>query len=151
VRQGQGRFHQLPGQAPQRLRQGDDRLLPVPALRQTMVRFLLMLPLVLALSGCATALVAPDRPAEVGNDVTVMPQRAWNRLTNDPEAWTTQGPQIDLIRFFSGIRSGDALIAGVRGSRFDFDAKMLPNDIQDLVIATLQLEGNKAVRADNLA
>jgi len=116
-----------------------------------MVRFLLMLPLVLALSGCATALVAPDRPAEVGNDVTVMPQRAWNRLTNDPEAWTTQGPQIDLIRFFSGIRSGDALLAGVRGSRFDFDAKMLPNDIQDLVIATLQLEGNKAVRADNLA
>jgi hypothetical protein len=32
-----------------------------------------------------------------------------------------------------------------------FDAKMLPNDIQDLVVATLQKEGNKTIQAGDLA
>jgi hypothetical protein len=80
-----------------------------------------------------------------------MPQRSWNRLTGDPEVWTAQGPQIDQVRFFSGIKSGTALIPAVGGDRLDFDAKMLPNDIQDLVVATLQAEGNKTIQATNLA
>jgi len=105
----------------------------------------------LVLAGCGAALVPSDKPAAIGNGVSVMPQRSWNRIAKAPEAWTTQGPQIDMVRFFSGVRSGDPLISRLPDDRYKFDAKMLPNDIQDLVVATLQSEGNKTVQADNLA
>src|SRR5689334_12739890 len=103
--------------------------------------------LALTLAGCGNALIPGDRMASIGNGINVMPQRPWNRIATDPETWTTQGPQIDQVRFFSGVRSGHALIPGVRDDRLDFDAKMLPNDIQDLVVATLQREGNKTIQA----
>jgi hypothetical protein len=115
-----------------------------------LLRLLTCAPLFL-LAGCATALVPAEKPAAIGNGISVMPQRSWNRLTSDPEIWTTQGPQIDQVRFFAGVKSGRALLEGVRDDRLDFDAKMLPNDIQDLVVATLQAEGNKTVQAANLA
>jgi hypothetical protein len=115
------------------------------------LRPLVVLCAALLLSGCGAALVPPDRPAAVGNGISVMPQRPWNRIAKDPEAWSTQGPQIDQVRFFAGIRSGKPLISGVRDDRLNFDGKMLPNDIQDLVVATLQAEGNKTVQADGLA
>lgn len=114
-------------------------------------RPLLVLSVALVLSGCGTALVPSDRPADVGNGISVMPQRPWNRIAKDPQAWTTQGPQIDQVRFFSGIRSGDPLLSGLPDERYKFEANMLPNDVQDLVVATLQAEGNKTVQASNLA
>ena len=108
--------------------------------------------LALALTGCGSAALIPaDKAASVGDGISVMPQRPWNRLAKDPETWTTQGPQIDMVRFFAGVKSGRALISGVRGDNLNFDAKMLPNDIQDLVVATLQAEGNKTIQAGNLA
>jgi hypothetical protein len=111
----------------------------------------LVLPLLAVLTGCSTALVAPDKPAAVGDGITVTPQRPWNRIATDPEAWSTQGPQVDMVRFFSGIRSGRPLMPGVPDKRFDFAAKMLPNDIQDLVVTTLQMEGYTTAQAGNLA
>jgi hypothetical protein len=115
------------------------------------LRPLVICALALAVTGCGTALVPSDRIASVGNGISVMPQRSWNRIATDPEVWTTQGPQIDQVRFYAGVKSGHALVPGVRGDRLDFDAKMLPNDIQDLVVATLQQEGNKAIQTGNLA
>jgi hypothetical protein len=112
---------------------------------------LLVCAIALTLTGCGTALVSPGKEVSVGDGITVMPQRAWNRFATDPEMWSTQGPQIDEVRFFSGIKSGRPLLAGIRDDRLNFDAKMLPNDIQDLVVATLQAEGNKTVQAGGLA
>src|SRR4051812_24695341 len=99
--------------------------------------------LLLGLAGCGTTLVPADKPVDVGSSFNVMPQRPWNRIAKSPEAWTTQGPQIDMVRFFSGVRSGEAMVPGLPDERYKFDVKMLPNDIQDLVVATLQAEGNK--------
>ena len=109
----------------------------------------------LILAGCATVeLVPADKAASVGNGISVMPQRSWNKIAKNPDTWTTQGPQIDRVRFFSGIKSGHALIEvpGMKPQQVGlFDAKMLPNDIQDLVVATLQKEGNKTIQAGDLA
>ena len=107
--------------------------------------------LTLNLAACGTTLVPSEKPVDVGSSFHVMPQRAWNRIAKNPEIWTTQGPQIDMVRFFPGIRSGDALMPGLPDARYKFDAKMLPNDIQDLVVATLQAEGNKTIESSNLA
>jgi hypothetical protein len=115
------------------------------------LRPLLICAIALTVTGCGTALVSPDREVSVGDGISVMPQRAWNRFAKDPELWSTQGPQIDEVRFFSGIRSGRPLLSGIRDDRLNFDAKMLPNDIQDLVVATMQTEGDKTVQASNLA
>jgi hypothetical protein len=115
------------------------------------LRPLVVCALALAVTGCGTALVPANQVASVGDGISVMPQRPWNRMAKDPETWTTQGPQIDMVRFFSGIKSGHAILDGVRDDRLNFDNKMLPNDIQDLVVATLQAEGNKTVQASNLA
>lgn len=119
------------------------------------LRPLIVSALALALTGCATLeLVPADKAASVGNGISVMPQRSWNKVAKSPEVWTTQGPQIDQVRFFSGVKSGQALIAvpGLKPEQVGvFDAKMLPNDIQDLVVATLQKEGNKTIQAGNLA
>lgn len=115
------------------------------------IRIFFALSCLMTLAGCGTALVAADRSADIGNGISVMPQRAWNRIAKEPETWTTQGPQIDMVRFFSGIRSGSSLLSGISGDRLAYDSKMLPNDIQDLVVATLQNEGNKTIQAGNLA
>lgn len=107
--------------------------------------------LVLILAGCGATLVAPEKPVELGNSFNVVPQRPWNRIAKSPEIWTAQGPQIDMVRFFAGIRSGEPLMSGLPDARYKFEAKMLPNDVQDLVVATLQAEGNKTIQASNLA
>jgi hypothetical protein len=117
-----------------------------------LLRPLLVSAFALAVTGCANVeLVPADKPASVGNSISVMPQRAWNRISKDPDVWTTQGPQIDQVRFFAGVKSGQPLLRAIRDDRLNFDAKMLPNDIQDLVVATLQREGNKTIQAGNLA
>jgi hypothetical protein len=106
----------------------------------------------LVLTGCANfELVPADKAASVGNGISVMPQRPWNKVAKSPDTWTTQGPQIDKVRFFSGVKSGQPLLATLRDEKLNFDAKMLPNDIQDLVVVTLQREGNKTIQAGNLA
>jgi hypothetical protein len=119
------------------------------------LRPLIVSALALALAGCATLeLVPADKAASVGNGISVMPQRSWNKIAKNPDTWTTQGPQIDRVRFFAGIKPGHALmeIPGMKPEQVGlFDAKMLPNDIQDLVVATLQKEGDKTIQAGNLA
>lgn len=116
------------------------------------LRPLVALSFALVVTGCANLeLVPADKLASVGNSISVMPQRAWNKIAKDPDVWTTQGPQIDQVRFFAGVKSGQPLLRGIRDDRMNFDSKMLPNDIQDLVVATLQREGNKAIQAGNLA
>jgi hypothetical protein len=115
------------------------------------LRPLIVCTVALTLTACGTALVSPDKASSLGNGISVMPQRPWNRIAADPETWTTQGPQIDQVRFFADITSGHPLLPNIRDERLNFDAKMLPNDIQDLVVATLQREGNKTVQTGNLS
>ena len=109
---------------------------------------------VLLTAACANiSLVPADRPASVGNGVTVMPQRQWNQIKADQIVWTTEGTGVDEIVFLTGIKAGKPLIEmpGVKDERVGiFDAKMLPNDIQDLLVGTLTKQGYQTVRPGNL-
>ena len=105
----------------------------------------------LLLAGCAGGMIAPGKEASIGNGMHVTPERAWNRISGDPEIWTSEGPLIDRVYFFTGIKSGRALISGVHDDRVAFDAKMLPNDVEDLVVTTLTRTGYQGVRAGSLA
>jgi len=109
---------------------------------------------VLLTSACANvSLVPADKPATVGNGMTVMPQRQWNQIKADHVVWTAEGTGVDEIIFLTGIKSGKPLfeMPGMKNEQIGiFDSKMLPNDIQDLVVGTLTKMGYQAVRPGNL-
>ena len=105
-------------------------------------------------AACANvSLVPADKPASVGNGLSVMPQRQWNQIKADHVVWTAEGTNVDQILFLTGIKSGKPLmeLPGVRDERIGlFDSKMLPNDIQDLVVGTLTKTGYHTVKPGNL-
>jgi hypothetical protein len=116
---------------------------------------LTVLALVLLTAGCAqVSLVEAGKPIDVGNGVTVMPQRQWNQIKSDHLVWTADGPNVNNIHFLTGIKPGKPLfhIFGVDDKQLGaFDAKMLPNDIQDLVVTTMGKQGYQNVRSGNLS
>lgn len=110
----------------------------------------------LFLSGCvAVTLVDPAKPAPVGDGVTVMPQVKWNQVSSSGEiVWTQNGFTLDAVRFTNGVKPG-APLRSILGMRKDmltpYDSKMLPNDVQDMEVSTLEKEGMTNVRSANLA
>ena len=105
-------------------------------------------------AACANvSLIPADRPAAVGNGVTVMPQQSWNQIKGDHLVWTREGTNVDQIDFMTGIKSGKPLIElpGVKDAQIGlFDSKMLPNDVQDLLVGTLTKMGYQTVKPGNL-
>jgi len=115
---------------------------------------LIVTAMALLIAGCTQiSLVESGKPADVGNGVTVMPQRQWNQIKTDHILWTVDGPGVNQVNFYTGIKPGKPLleIAGLKEKELGaFDAKMLPNDIQDLVVATIGKQGYQNVRSGNL-
>ncbi len=118
------------------------------------LRISLVAALGLLVAGCGgVTLVDPAKPAVIG-DITVMPQIRWNQFSGDHKVWTQNGPNLDTLHFFVGIKPGQPLFtaAGVPKNQMAvFDARMLPNDIEDLVVSSLQKQGYQNVRPGNLA
>lgn len=113
------------------------------------------LALVLFTAGCAQAtLVSANKPVTVGNGVTVTPQRQWNQISVDHILWTADGPNVNSIHFYTGIKPGKPLfrIPGMSEKQLPvFEASMLPNDIQDLVVSSVTKQGFQNVRPGNLS
>jgi hypothetical protein len=110
------------------------------------------------LGGCATGpgmLVSPATRVPVGDGVSVMPQTAWNRIVLPGQMiWTQNGLTLDTVHFVTGVKDGAPLYAipGLdKGALGAFDSKMLPNDVQDLVVSTTEKEGFVNVRSGNLS
>jgi hypothetical protein len=118
------------------------------------MNWLTILAMALLTAGCAqVTLVEAGKPADVGNGVSVMPQRQWNQIKTDHILWTTDGPAVNQVNFYTGVKPGKPLleIAGLKDKELGaFDIKMLPNDIQDLVVATMGKQGYQNVRPGNL-
>ena len=110
-----------------------------------------------ALAGCTQiTLVEPDKPATVGTGINVMPQVRWNQIAprKGETIWTQNGPTIDSVYFLTGVTDGKPLypLNGMRDADVGvFRTNMLPNDVQDLVVGTMQKEGYYNVRAGSLA
>lgn len=109
-----------------------------------------------ALGGCAGATLVPQsQSVTVGNNIFVTPQTQWNQFNiNDHLVWTTQGVGVDSIHFVTGVKAGSPFIKilGVDSKALGaFEASMLPNDVQDLIVASLTRQGYENVRAGALA
>lgn len=107
------------------------------------------------LAGCASVqLIDPAKPASVGEGVSVMPQVKWNQISAGKQLiWTQNGPGLDMVRFSMGVKSGSPIysVPGLpKEMQARFDSKMLPNDVQDLLVTALQKEGAANVRPGNL-
>jgi hypothetical protein len=109
-----------------------------------------------AAAGCApVTLVDAGRPVDVGDGAIVTPQIAWNQIKSGGRViWTQNGPNVDRIDFVMGVKPGmplTALPARSRQGAATYEASMLPDDIEDLVVGTLQKQGYANVRASSLA
>ncbi|HJR56151.1 MAG TPA: hypothetical protein VJ798_06205 [Rhizomicrobium sp.] len=106
--------------------------------------------------GCnMPTLVDGSRPATIGN-LTVSPQANWNQisLNTGHTVWTQNGLTLDSLHFLTNVQDGKPLypISGIRtADQLPYRGTMLPNDVQDLVVSTLQREGYDNVRAGSLA
>jgi hypothetical protein len=115
----------------------------------------------LMLSGCvAFQAVEASKPFKVSNDITVDPQIDWARPgdlaainTGGGTLWTVDGLGLDEMRFLTDIAQGKPLlrVSGVDTTNLGhYESAMLPDDVMDLLAATLGKAGNQQVRAANL-
>src|SRR5581483_6096437 len=108
-------------------------------------------------AGCTSiGVVDSDRAVELGDGISVMPQITWNSSQTTGETiWTRNGFTLDSLHFLTGITPDRPLYrvpSDQRGeSGNSFSPSMPPNDIEDLLVTTLQHQGFENVRGGNLA
>ena len=113
-------------------------------------------PLVLCfvLMGCAIQSMDTGDTASVGNGVTVRAEPGFAQIhLAAMRYWTRHGTGLDELGFYTGIKDGQPLlrVPGLRiGDMPVYRARMTPNDIQDLVIASLVKKRMQNVRAGAL-
>lgn len=123
-----------------------------------MARLLMIAGLAFALAGCATyEPVQSGTAMQVGTDVSVDPQISWAKVarpTTSGSLWTIDGVGLNELYFFTDVKSGDPLITvrgeGDKETRL-YSESMLPNDVMDLLAATVEKLGYQQVRTSGLA
>jgi len=111
--------------------------------------------LTLALAGCAGfKAVDGSMTADVGDNVSVSPQVAWSKLNLGSNiVWTIDGVGLNEMRFLTGIRSGDPLMAVPGVAKKDmgtFQSMMLPDEVMELVGSTLGKLQYRQIRTTGL-
>ena len=105
---------------------------------------------VLLAAGCATpyVLVQPERQT-VGGVISVQPGMKWNKVTitdyrGNVEVWTLDGPVLNTLVFFTGVRDGEPLFTRAQrpGQAAPekpavFRATMNAVEVQELLEATV--------------
>ena len=106
-----------------------------------------------ALSSCGTyELVEPSRQS-IADRFSVTTPIAWNRsVTPQGQSWTANGPFLDLVSFFAGLRDGEALLpsSDTAAPPPRFKSGMREEDIMGLVVDSLIHEGFRMVKGGNL-
>jgi hypothetical protein len=109
------------------------------------------------LSGCAGVnLVEAGKPTDLGDGVSVVPPVAWAKVATigAPPFLTIDGIGLGELHYYTGIAPGNPIftVPGVsKAEASTYNANMLPNDVMDLLAATLQKAGNEAVKTSDLA
>ena len=109
----------------------------------------------LLLSGCAGYKpVDSSMTADVGDSVSVSPQVAWSKLNfGSNTVWTIDGVGLNEMRFLTGIKSGDPLLAVPGVAKKDmatFQSMMLPDEVMELVGSTLGKLQYRQIRTTGL-
>ena len=110
-----------------------------------------------ALSGCAGfQAIEGNEPVIIGGDITLVPQVAWSQATapaNYGQLWTIDGIGLNELRFYTAITSTRPLMV-IPGVQFrdlpKYDATMLPNDVVDFFVGTMDRAGHQQIRTDAL-
>jgi hypothetical protein len=110
--------------------------------------------LCLGLMGCALQSMDAGDDASVGNGVSVRAEPGFAQIhLAAMRYWTRNGTGLDELGFYTGIKDGQSLfrVPGLRiGDMPVYRARMTPNDIQDLVIASLVKKKMQNVRTGSL-
>ena len=110
--------------------------------------------LCLGLMGCAMQSMDAGDDASVGNGVTVRAEPGFAQIhLAGMRYWTRHGTGLDELAFYTGIKEGEPLFR-VPGRRIGdmpvYRGRMTPNDIQDLVGASLAKKKRQNGRAGAL-
>jgi hypothetical protein len=110
-------------------------------------------PLILMLlSGCVMQGMDDGEETGVGDGVTVTAPPGFAEIQLGGRYWTRNGTGLDELHFYTGIKPGQPLSGGLAKKKGVpiFAARMTPNDIEDLVAASLEKAGAQNVRATGL-
>jgi hypothetical protein len=120
-------------------------------------RTLPALSLCLALCACAGfQAVEAGMPVDIGGNLSVDPQVSWANAFGPNiagQVWTIDGLGLNELRFLTRIEPGNPLMQIPGVARNDlrlYQDSMLPNDVMDLVAATLGQIGHQQVRTSGL-
>lgn len=114
---------------------------------------------VLALGGCATLggqdpLVTPG-PRTVGGTFSVQAPIAYSQFRNrggQAEMWTVNGPALDAVYFYYGLRVGDALVRASENVTLPtLRAGMAAHEVEEFFADTLRRAGYARVETTALA
>jgi hypothetical protein len=102
------------------------------------------------LAGCAMQEMDAGGEADVGNHVSVTPEAGFAQIhLATIRYWTRNGTGLDELGFYTGIKSGEPLfpVPGVAKKDLPvFQARMTPNDIEDLAASSLAKKHMQNVR-----
>lgn len=122
--------------------------------RSTLVVVLAALVAPWALAGCVMQGMDGGDEASVGNGVRVTAEPGFAQIhLATMRYWTRNGTGLDELHFYTGIKNGQPLFRPAGKRPIDmpaFNARMTPNDIEDLTVASLQKNGFQNVRASTL-
>lgn len=108
----------------------------------------------LALGGCVMQGMDGGQEASVGNGVRVTAEPGFAQIhIATMRYWTRNGTGLDELHFYTGIKSGQPLFRPAGKQPRDlaaFHARMTPNDIEDLTVASMEKNGFQHVRASAL-
>lgn len=116
-------------------------------------RILMLVLAALSLSACARYTLLEPQRHEVSSLYSVDPQIEWSRVkTGVIEEWTVDGPMLQAVRFFDGVKDRDPLIPGYGQKKKLplFRAGMSATEVQEFIVDSMAALGYTGVRADNL-
>jgi hypothetical protein len=106
-------------------------------------------------AGCTNGARPIDagKPADM-HGIAVTPQSFWTQFGSSSDVvWTQDGAGLDELHFYIGVKDGQPLFPVPGAGKDDigkYRSTMLPNDVEDLFVATLGKTRFKNVRAERL-
>ncbi len=104
-------------------------------------------------SGPPRSLVLAE-PREIGKVLRVTPTKEWSRFHDRllrAELWTINGPRLEALRFYYGIRKdGTLLQSGGSSTLPTYRPEMTEHEVMELVASTLARAGASQVTTVNL-
>lgn len=117
-----------------------------------MLRIATALAAAVLLAACTQYSLVERGRVEIGETYSVESQIAWSkRSAGKRQIWTVDGPALQALWFYTGIKEGEPLLADRRGEDVPvFRANMKANDVAQLVADSLSRGGAAYVETSGL-